>query len=1315
MDNKGTTWAKTPRATVNSLWYEQQVTIPAEWQGQRVVLDFRRIEGDALVFLNGQRVAELLRPGGEVDISAQVAWGKANQVRVFITRDYTGISRGFKDDPLRFLSRSDLPMPQWPMGITAPVTLIMRPRPVAITDVFAIPSWRNKTLTLEVELDADAPVQDYVLSGTVLDAEGKPALTLRGTPVTLPAGRSVQRISAKWANPTTWELDRGYVYTAKVALAHGAELADAAPAISFGFREIWTEGRELMMNGHPSHWRLVMILGLNPFSVDFHRLIGYNVVQIQPNPTAWWRNWAETPVQDEAVLATMDARGFGATVTAPAWNFLRAALLNDPHVRADYDREMALYLKRYRNHPSILAWTIGMNSYNPRENIHAGTLGRRLQEPLPAQAQQIAAACAFVKRYDPTRLAFSHADGSVGDISSANVYLNFVPLQEREEWPMAWAKDGNMPYSAVEFGQPFTANFWKGKRFLLTEYLAMYFGDSAYKDEAEPSLRKTVEYGADNKDGYGAIESVPLADYPDYWKFQRLFVRNTNRAWRSWGVNAGWLYWVLDTGYGDPPGFKGSIFGRYNFLKESVTAKPTWVNPNFEIHQQANLPLLVYLAGAPRHTDKTHAYASGETIKKQIAAIWDGAGRRALRAEWALCDAAGKAIKRETVPLTLDTGRLVFAPITITAPKVAARTPLRLTLTVTEGASVVATDEFPLQVFPVFTPEKNTAKIAVYDPQGKSLPWLRTLGVTPVAWKPGDALTGVDLLIIGREALTPGQAMPYSAQAVANGLQVLILEQKPEVWKGGFGFRTVESMPRYVFLRDTTNPMLAGLQPEDLINWRGTPGLLAEGVNAPSDVRHAPKWTNTHALASSCLAIPQVAGFTPLLAAEFDLAYSPLLEWRNGRGRIIFSTLDFTGRVGVDPVATRLAANLVRHAAQRPASTRRVCYAGGPLGRALLDRLQVAVEPQLALTNPAGTLLICGEGDTGIAPDALQAFLSAGGRTLALPQPAEMLTQAGFITATKNVVRVAEASHPFFRALGANTWRWRDALDVTAFAATGQPAGTTVLADGLAAVRTVGKGAQVYLQVGPELLETRYLKPEDSAKREGIQLSIARLYQLQAQLLTNLGATPSAREAARLAVLDMGPAFETLGSWNVLGPFRVAKDDGDAMLDTKFPGEDSAMAGDDNPNIIFTRDDGVRLDWRKTVEADNRGFIDLGKKLQVSELAVAYVMRRITCNTAHDAVLRFGADWRAMIWVNGTPVFRTLNGGNNPLAYRVAIPLRKGENTIAMKIASGSKGFGFFASLSKPPAPGLAITPELKGVSYYLLDDGFDPYQYFYW
>ena len=111
VDAKGTSWEKTisgsgGRTGVHSLWYEQTVSIPASWEGTRVALWFKRIEGDAVVFLDGSRQTELLRPGGEVDLSDVIRAGHDHTLWVFLTRDYTGISRGLEHDPLRHTARA---------------------------------------------------------------------------------------------------------------------------------------------------------------------------------------------------------------------------------------------------------------------------------------------------------------------------------------------------------------------------------------------------------------------------------------------------------------------------------------------------------------------------------------------------------------------------------------------------------------------------------------------------------------------------------------------------------------------------------------------------------------------------------------------------------------------------------------------------------------------------------------------------------------------------------------------------------------------------------------------------------------------------------------------------------------------------------------------------------------------------------------------------------------------------------------------------------------------------------------------------------
>lgn len=1318
VDAKGTSWEaalkeKGARGATHCLWYEQTVAVPAEWTGRRLAVDFRRIEGDAIVFVNGKRLGELLRPGGEFDLSAALVPGQENVLRVFLTRDYTGISRDFAHDPLRYSARgpgsgSPLPMDKWGFGITAPTALRAYPRPVSVRDVFVRTSWREKTLTVDVELIADTALSGLHLQAVVRDADGKEVLALDDPAFTAEAGVSVRTLSCPWADPIPWELERGYLYTVTVTLSQEGKTLDAVPPVRFGFREVWTEGRNVYLNGHISRWRVDWTAcGLNPVSLSFFRLMGRNLFYTQANPSAWWSTWSETPLLDEKLLDAFDQQGLGSFVPAPGVSHIRAKLLDDPQAQADYDREMQRWLRLYRNHPCILGWTIGMNSFCPRDGIHPDTMGKRKKYPAHSQADVIEQGMTVVKQHDPTRLVYSHADGNVGDLATNNSYLNFAPLQEREEWPSEWARTGDMPYFPVEFGQPYTANFWKGKQFLLTEYLAMYFGDRAYEAESLAGLRRMVEISLENRSGHGG--TIPTDEFPLYWDFQRLFVSATDRSWRTWGV-PGWYYWDFGIGYGNPPKWDGkSIWSRYAAIPEPLTERPDWASPNYDIRTPNEQSLLVWLAGAPLHTDKTHAFYAGETVRKQIAVVWDGPGTQAVDATWQLTDGAGKLLASGTAHLELNVGDIAFAPIEFPAPAVQARSEFSLTLVATANGKKVTHDVLALQVFPQEPPARVECRVVLFDPAGKSGPWLKTLGIETVPWQPDLKLAATDLLILGRESLHQGTRLPYTAADVARGLRVLVLEQQPQIWEG-LGFQALEAMPRQVFARDAASPVLTGVVPADLSYWRGSPDLLPECKPARShEVMHAPKWTNTHAVASVVLQIPQVVGFSPILVAEFDLDYSPLLAWRYGRGEVLYCTLDLTDRVGIDPAATRVARNLVQAAAAPCATTTQtIRYEGDAPGRALLERLGVGIAED-------GTLLVVGNGGDAAAADR---FARAGGSVLFLPRAAEQMMALGFTTTAANLVRTTVPDLPLFRGLGPNLLRWRDAIPVVAI--TGAPADTIIAGDGLFAIRQMGKGSQCFVQLDPFALDGRYA--DDAPEHEAVVLSTVRLRQTWAVVLTNLGAASSASVAERLATLKAGPAYQQLGHWSVLGPFAAtAGTEGKppAILDTEFPGEAAAIAGDTNPNLTYTRADGKVLDFRTTVQADKDDFMNLAATLKAGENSVAYATCLVKREKAGTAILRLGVDYWMKVWVNGKLVYRMDQGHGSPKPNRhlVRLDLQEGENVVTLKVLAGGKGFGFWANL----ADGEEDAEQAAGVAKagaWLYDPSIrlrDPYEYAYW
>jgi beta-galactosidase len=60
----------------------------------------------------------------------------------------------------------------------------------------------------------------------------------------------------------------------------------------------------------------------------------------------------------------------------------------------------------------------------------------------------------------------------VGDIYTINNYLNFMPLQEREEWLSAYAQKGDMPLMYVEFGTPVNIGLMRGRNGFIGAYKA---------------------------------------------------------------------------------------------------------------------------------------------------------------------------------------------------------------------------------------------------------------------------------------------------------------------------------------------------------------------------------------------------------------------------------------------------------------------------------------------------------------------------------------------------------------------------------------------------------------------------------------------------------------------------------------------------------------------------------------------------------------------------------------------------------------------------------------------------------------------------
>ena len=1254
----GASWKNIDRGKINSQYLKCSLEVPVQWDAGRILLDFERINGNAIIFLNGRKVGERLGPYGDIDITGFAVPGRSNELVIFNTRDYTDVSRTLETDLLRYISRgpkSPVPVSSRPFGINAPLHLIHHPAPAALASVWTETGFRNKTITLRSELDVQQAIKDAELKVKIIDAEGRTALEFSRRGITLEPGTTEIDVSAKWENPILWELDGGYLYTAKVALCDASGKVIDRESFPFGFREIWVDGKNLMVNGHKARFRVEWSsFGINENSMTLLRLLGRNMIYYQANPSGWWRDWYghEVYVIPKKELDLCDANGIAVLLPIPTIHSGGAQLLKDPQLQKQYREEMEGFMKRYRQHPSVFAWCMSMNTLNPRDSILPNTIGVRSRYDHP-QARALEYIATLVKAFDPTRLAYSHADGNLADLASGNCYPNFAPVQEVEDWAEPWSKHGNMPWWACEYAAVYDGSYFKGRQFLLTEYAAIMLGPKAYRLETDKQLENTIKLGIENT-GHGSDLRYALKYAPLYYEVQKRYVKGTDRAWRTYGI-LGWHYFNAHIGYGNPPEAPDAdSIMRYSAMTKPVTARPDWVNDQFDYHAKDMQSLLAYIAGAPDHTDKSHSFYAGEAVTKQLAMVWDGPGDLKLSGKWVLTDAQGKDVLNGTFrEIELRNGDIRFEPIRFTAPEVSQRTEFQLKLVLHGYRDKPVIDTFALEVFPKRKPIDTARVYRLYDPQEKS-GWVKELlpSVKPLAAGEKPALS--EIVIFGRESLKIEDELPFSAEDVRNGLHVIFLEQRPEVWEA-MGFRNYDASSRDVF------PVLKRpeLREADLRNWRGKATLLPEFRAARAfDVQVAPKTSNRGIVASTAMEIPQTVGFQPILACEFDMNYSPLLAYRDGKGEILYCSLDFTGRAGVDPAATELAAFLLEN----------------------VGMFQPFREPLKVYFNLA----------------------------------AEELEKRGIRTEPAEIRRAFVSDDGLGRFLPPNLLRYRDKLAINRIVS-GKP-GDRIERGGAFLFRE-GRPAELYCQVVPGQLEGRYA--DDPDRKEAVAISVVRLKQLEAQLKTAAGETPSPETMERLTRVRRGAAYRDLDGWTVLGPFSPGTSDGSVALAEDYPGQESAIEGDTNPNLTFRTADGRTLDFRTTVSADPDGFIDLGRALKPAGAdAVAFAIKEIDSPAARRAVLRLGADYLFHLYVNGKLVHdqSTGIGGPAPNAYKVRIRLKEGKNVITLKVMSGSKGFGFWANLSEPGSDEnsgsetankeLLYDPTIKIRS---------PYEYYFW
>jgi beta-galactosidase len=1102
----GPMWQSYDGNKLAQAWYERKITIPQNWDGRAVLLDLRRVSTDATVFVDGKEAEQVNWPGGTIDLTGQVRAGATHtlRLRVIATDDRAQVA-----NYMGYLETEMKPAVLDNKGVIGAVNLLSRPRSAHVRDLLVRPSTRQKKLNVDVELSGVQQAGNVQLTARLLDEKGAVEKTFTQTlPVQAAPTQSVTA-SWDWANPRLWDYGQPNMYTLQLSVK-GAGLDDEYSQ-PFGFREFWIEGNQFYLNNTLFHIRPIVAGMMLKQRMDQ----GFNLMEIWPND----HTRRGSNHNDDELIAQADKVGMplagNLTHMSDTVNLANWA---KPERRADYMRQMEMEVRRWRNNPSIVMWATSGNALgNSGSDSDPWTLGLPptfVQENINLR-QRVREVFTWVRTLDPQRPIFGHHSDN-GEVTTSNMYLNFIPLQEREEWLSHWAQNKSLPWMAVEMGTPLYSSLMRGRDGYgpqghsephLTEWTSVYLGREAYALEPADYRTKVLRdrfKGGDLQKEYDPHirndgHDRTLSESPAYSKLLDLFFVNTHRTWRTMGMSGGIIPWHHD---------------QHPALQRVNGPSLAWIAGPGGRPDQSN-------ADKPVFTEKDHSFRAGQKVDKQIVLINDFRAPQNYSYTWQ-ANIGGRKVAGATKTGRLAVGQIAFVPLSFSAP--AAFTGGKASGEIKLAAKIGTQQHNDTFAFRVFKPAPvSKGVVSVFDPVGETTAFLKGLGYTVQPWKGGAVAGGT--LVIGRKVLSNKNVLPASIQGfVQNGGRLLVMAQEPRWMDYALGLRTAPHVARRVYRIDTKHPAVNDLDDTDLQDWNGT-SKLTQAYPRHAGYDWTPafgwKWGNRGGVSSAPLEKPHRTSWRPILETEFDMAYSPLMEMEVGKGRITLCTLDLEDHAGIDPAANTLAKQLLQYVRTAPiaAKANRVIYIGGDSGAKTLDNLGVNYTRATAIDG-AAQLIIIGEG-AGINDADLRGFATKGGKILVLPQKAATLGAQ------------VKQSQDFNGSLSIPSWPEARGLSVSDLNIKGNfdmwlvsgGEGVEIGGDGMLARHKIGKGVVVWSQMGPDVL------PADALRY--YRFSRWRQTRALSQILSNLGAT--FKQDTRLVQMLQQPPH----AWMLAGPWAA--------------------------------------------------------------------------------------------------------------------------------------------------------------------------------
>lgn len=909
---------------VKAAWYQTHIRLTHKDVHSQLKLRFEAVNFHARIYLNGHYVGENV--GGTLPFTLDIS-------RVAHVGDnilWVGVEGPEAvAEPTGFL----YPMGSWwgqrCAGIWQDVWLVKQD-PLELGEVAINTSVRRRefsltsTMTNQSRHPVDAHLTYQVWDGSrvLFRRDERHHLT--------PGAQQPLQWTVTWHGPHLWSPESPHLYHATLDVRVGGTVRDSQ-SVRFGFREVWIEGDQIILNGQPirlrgDEWHYFGSLeNSRAYAETWYRMaktahVNYIRLHAMPYPPVFY------DVADEVgMLIVGESAIYGSS---------RNLALANPEFWVHAKSHLAARVLRDRHHPSIILWSA-------ENEVLAGNG--------PTWAPHVAQLKGPMRAVDDTRPIYFEGDGDPEGV--ANLISWHYPL----EVGSAPALPGEA--YAYEPGGARAQDWSHQKPLMVSEFGAMWYGT--------PRLLSVL--GGSRV--YDSLEN--------FWEANALATQAQLEGFRAAGITgvAPWnLVW-----YGLEP-WPLKVLALPHPSLHTSGSKPRRVgslamtlNPGWSRNEPSYRPNPIHQAIQRSYQPQTvfdrdwseHAFA-GEPYQRTLTVHNDTTVSTTLRLHWQWSGDRHTVIGEKTLtmaPLGIET---VTAQLHLPHAQSKQTGTWAVRLETREGAPLTVAKR-PLSLYPSSPSAAPASVLTIYDPVGKTRQALQRIGYRTVPWDGSANAPGP--LVVGEGTLLDATLWNAVSALVQQGISTLVLAQNPG-WSGGPGLHVDKQAVTRTFVRSPHDAAVAGLASPDVSWWRGRGNTVAHGLLTK------PETTNAFIITDGGQALGGVA----------------LLRWPFPPGAVWFCQYPLIQRFDQEPLATHILSRVIQ-ALTIPVHQRPIVLWGTRLEIAL-KAVGASPSSSEAVPSDSATVLLIDFGDAKAAALAeantrkLKAWVRAGGR-LWIHQPSD--------------------------------------------------------------------------------------------------------------------------------------------------------------------------------------------------------------------------------------------------------------------------------------------------------------------------------------